>query len=92
MNSEIIVYIITLICTFFLIYIPIKKYGLSSDLFIKCFYVLIIFYCLIQLIPEIKFIFFLPYSVYSNIFEYIKTGQLLPIGCFRQSDGTVLCL
>ncbi len=80
MSNELIIYIATLVLTFCLIYIPIRKYGLTSTLFKNVFFIIVIIYCLIQLIPEIQSIFLIPYFVYSNIFDYIKTGKLLPIG------------
>lgn len=92
MNSEIIVYITTLICTFCLFYIPIKKYGLTCDLLTNILYIIVIIYCLTKLVPEIKMLFILPYFMYSNIFDYIKTGKLLPLGCIRQNDGSVICM
>lgn len=91
-TSEVFTYIFVLTCTFYLFYTLIKKYGIGLILLKNIFYASIIIYVLTLMFPEIKFIFVIPYFVYYNIFNFIKTGDILPFGCIKDSNGSIICM
>ncbi len=85
LNNELIIYLFVLLTTFFLFYYLVTKIGFTDQLF-KIF---LLIYSIYLLFPEI---FILHYFVFSNIIEFIKSGDLLSIGCIRDKNDKIICM